>query len=49
MSKTIVLVTAVLSIAGLTVFAISQGHNGALIALAFSFIGGLAGYKLALK
>ncbi len=45
MKRTIVLVTAILAVAGLAAYAVSKGHDTAIITIAFSLIGGFAGYE----
>ncbi|MBA7574950.1 hypothetical protein ES708_16766 [subsurface metagenome] len=49
MKRAIVITTAILTIGGLTAYAVSQGHDTVLITTAFTIIGGLAGYELGKK
>jgi outer membrane lipoprotein SlyB len=49
MRRTIVIIIAILSVGGLAGYAVSQGHNTALLTTAFTIIGGLAGYELGKK
>jgi len=49
MSKTIIVIVAILAVAGLEFYALSLGINGALLGASLSIIGGLAGYKVGLK
>lgn len=44
MNRTVVIVVAILAIAGLDALALSKGHNGALLSSAIGLIAGLAGY-----
>ncbi|MBA7582182.1 hypothetical protein ES708_24102 [subsurface metagenome] len=46
MKLIIVPVVAILAIAGLEIYAISQGVNGTLMSLAFAAIAGLGGYEI---
>lgn len=47
LSKSITPAVAIIAIAFLTWYALSQGMNGAFLTLAFTIIGGLVGYKVA--
>lgn len=39
--------TAIITLGAITAYALHLGHNTALLSLAFSIIGGLAGYGVA--
>jgi len=45
--QTIISVVAIICVAALTTYALTQGQDGALLATAFTIIGGLAGYEVA--
>ncbi|MBA7552271.1 hypothetical protein ES705_44829 [subsurface metagenome] len=40
-------ITAIVVVGGITAYALHLGHNSALLTLAFTLIGGLAGYQVA--
>lgn len=40
---------AIVTIGGLTAYALHLGHNSTLISLSFTIIAGLAGYRIAKK
>jgi len=46
MKEIAITMTAILSVAGLSAFAISQGEDGAIFMTAVTIIGGLAGYQI---
>lgn len=46
MKETAIIIVAILAIAGLTFYALSQGHNSAIVSTSFTIIGGLAGYQV---
>lgn len=49
MRKTIVIIVAILAVAGLAFYGVSKGYNTVLLTTAFTIIGGLAGYEIGKK
>jgi len=47
--KTIIVITAIIAVTGLEVYALSQGTNGLALAGAVAIIAGLAGFRVGKK